>query len=301
MPSKLFTYSSGGMAAPMDITDAEGGKGKSGSALSVSRSSVKINKNMRRAMTQPRPAPQVYKTEPAEFRSLVQRLTGTSPPAESSAILTPKPLNPRLQKIAPPPLRPVFSYPTLQQALPQLSPQQQNQISGFNPGPRRSFLNSMSTMAYQNQLSAQRHSNFPVSPLSFSPLPALSPGDHIWANLLNPVESPRTTAMRNLAQSMAGGTRGADSVGSSLPPPTQPQNSNISSMSLPMDFSRFTGSQSPRISAPFNTSRQEISSDQYGLGNMFGFSGSLSPTPSSLSMDDTFSFPDPDVPRSRYS
>lgn len=302
MPSKLITYT-GGMAAPMDISDAEGGgKGKSGSALSVSRSSVKINKNMRRAMTQPRPAPQVYKTEPAEFRSLVQRLTGTSPPSESSAILTPKPLNPRLQKIAPPPLRPVFSYPTLQQALPQLSPQQQNQISGFNPGPRRNFLNSMSTMAYQTQLASQRHSNFPVSPLSFSPLPALSPGDQIWANVLNPMESPRTTAMRHLAQSMsmASGSR-ADA--GSLPPPMQSsQNTNLGNMSLPLDFPRFSGPQSPRMSAGFNLPHHEIGpSDQYGLGNIYGYSGPLSPTPSSLSMDDTFSFPDPDIPRSRYS
>ncbi|KAG0561326.1 hypothetical protein M758_9G055200 [Ceratodon purpureus] len=300
MPSKLITYT-GVMAAPMDLSDAEGGgKGsKGGSALSVSRSSVKINKNMRRAMTQPRPAPQVYKTEPAEFRSLVQRLTGTTPPSESSA----KPLNPRLQKIAPPPLRPVFSYPTLQQALPQLSPQQQNQISGFNPGPRRNFLNSMSTMAYQNQLASQRHSNFPVSPLSFSPLPALSPSDHIWANVLNPMESPRTVAMRNLAQSMsmAGGTSSRGDVGS-LPPPMQPpQDTNLANLSLPMEFSRFSGPPSPRMSAPFNLPRQDLPTDQFGFGSMYGYSGPLSPTPSSLSMDDTFSFPDPDIPKSRYS
>lgn len=281
MPSKLLTHTAGGMAAPMEISEAEGGQGNksvgagSTSALSVSRSSVKINKNMRRAMTQPRPAPQVYKTEPAEFRSLVQRLTGSSPPAESSAILTPKPLNPRLQKIAPPPLRPVFHYPGVQQALPQQQPQQQS--TGFNPGPRRSFLSSVSSMAFQSQ---QRQSNFPVSPLSFSPLPALSPSDQIWANVLNPQESPRAAAMRHLAQTMGGSA--------SLPPAAQNAN---------QDFSRFSGPPSPRMSAPFNA----MPSEHFGLGNMFGYGGPLSPTPSSLSMEDSFSFPDPDVPRSRFS
>lgn len=290
MPSRLITYT-GGVAAPMNMSDSEGARGRSSSALSVSRSSIKINKNLRRAVTQPRPAPQVYKTEPGDFRSLVQQLTGTSPPAESSPILTPKPLNPRLSKIAPPPLRPVFSYPGLQQPV-----QQQNQ-SGFNPGPRR--FNSFPAMTNPNPLTPQRPLNSVVPPLSFSPLPALSPADQIWANIMTPLESPGSAAMRQLTQMMAGGNGGeAKRDGGGLTPLIQPHITSVPNSNFPQEFSRFSGSQSLRYSPPFNSPFSPGMPSGYGQFN--GFGGQFSPT-ATLAMDYPFSFPDSDISRSAFS
>lgn len=306
------------MAAPMDILDSEGGKGKtSGSALSVSKSSSKINKNLRRTVTQPRPAPTVYKTEPGEFRSLVQQLTGTSPPAEQVTILTPKPSNPRLQKHAQalPPLRPVFSYPSIQQQ------QQQQTQSTFNPGPMR--VNSMPSMQpFNNQITPQtaRPSNFAISPLSFSPLPALSPSDHIWANAINPLESPGSAAMRHLAQSMAegDGTTGTGigtgevkregsnngHAAAAIPPAQNIINAQNNSNNFSLEFSRFAagGPMSPRFSpSGFNLpSPGMMQQGGYGFGNMYGFSSQFSPT-AALAMDTSFTFPEPDISSSAYS
>lgn len=296
MPSRLITYT-GAMAAPMDVSDPEGGRGKSGSALSVSRSSTKINKNLRRAVTQPRPAPQVYKTEPAEFRSLVQQLTGTSSP-EPSTILTPKPLNPRLQNLAPPPLRPVFSYPTGHQQ----SSQHQN-LSEFNPGPRIGRFNSMPpSFTNPNQAAYHRPPNFPVPPLSFSPLPVLTPRDQIWANILNPVESPGSAALRHLGQSMTGGGSGGDAARdemNSMSTMVQPHNANhLPNANLSSELSRFGGPSPLKFLSPFSLSSPGLVSG-YGLGSMFGFGGQFSP--SAAALDDPFDYPDSDLPRSTYS
>uniref|UniRef100_A0A7I4E4P3 VQ domain-containing protein n=1 Tax=Physcomitrium patens TaxID=3218 RepID=A0A7I4E4P3_PHYPA len=292
MPSRLITYT-GAMAAPMDVSDPEGGRGKSGSALSVSRSSTKINKNLRRAVTQPRPAPQVYKTEPAEFRSLVQQLTGTSSP-EPSTILTPKPLNPRLQNLAPPPLRPVFSYPTGHQQ----SSQHQN-LSEFNPGPRIGRFNSMPpSFTNPNQAAYHRPPNFPVPPLSFSPLPVLTPRDQIWANILNPVESPGSAALRHLGQSMTGGGSGGDAARdemNSMSTMVQPHNANhLPNANLSSELSRFGGPSPLKFLSPFSLSSPGLVSG-YGLGSMFGFGGQFSP--SAAALDDPFDYPDSDLPR----
>ncbi|KAJ7561681.1 hypothetical protein O6H91_03G037400 [Diphasiastrum complanatum] len=155
---------------------------------------------------QPKPAPpKVYSTDPRSFRDLVQELTGTAPtaaaappadaaaaPAVGSSSLA-RPVNKRLQKIAPPPLNSSFSFCRVsqQQALP-LSPL---------PSPTRQKPTS---------LSFSNHS--PLSKI-LSPLPNLSPhglqsfgvsasGDGVWAN---PLDSPYTAAIRQLAQKMVEG------------------------------------------------------------------------------------------------
>lgn len=288
----------------MDSVDSEGGKGRNGSALSVNKLSTKINKSLqRRTVTQPRPAPQVYKTEPADFRSLVQQLTGTSP-AEATTSPTGKPLNSRLHKFAPTPLRPVFSYPSV----PTVAQQQQYYANGFNAAtPRKNGIPPV--MNPYNQCYPQRPSPgySSVPPLSFSPLPALSPGDHVWANVLNPLESPRSVALRQLVQSMAEGGDGRElskrenlaSLLAMMPPPNASnfQNPNFH---LP---GRLGGSLSPRFPSPFNLPGGPGMPPGFGFGSAFGFgNGQFSPSAAALaSMDSPFSFAEPDISSSAYS
>ncbi|BBN19269.1 hypothetical protein MPTK1_8g09220 [Marchantia polymorpha subsp. ruderalis] len=175
--------------APMELSDSSEMNKRHG-LLAVNKSSGKIQKGIRRPVAPPRPQPTVYKIEPGHFRSLVQELTGTAPSEQPA----PKPTgNARLQKFAPPPLRPTFSYakPTMPNGMQLSTP---NNGQRFNGMPFNGFGSSLSPLT-------QRITPFPMlSPHSFSPLPALSPNDQIWANSL---ESPSHIAMRQLAQSMA--------------------------------------------------------------------------------------------------
>ncbi|KAG6550100.1 hypothetical protein Mapa_008056 [Marchantia paleacea] len=175
--------------APMELSDSSEMNKRHG-LLAVNKSSGKIQKGIRRPVAPPRPQPTVYKIEAGHFRSLVQELTGTAPSEQPA----PKPTgNARLQKFAPPPLRPTFSYakPTMPNGMQLSTP---NNGQRFNGMPFNGFGSSLSPLT-------QRISPFPMlSPHSFSPLPALSPNDQIWANSL---ESPSHIAMRQLAQSMA--------------------------------------------------------------------------------------------------
>ncbi|KAL3699416.1 hypothetical protein R1sor_017438 [Riccia sorocarpa] len=212
-------------AAPMELSDSSEMNKRHG-LLAVNKQSGKIQKGIRRPIVQPRAAPTVYMTEADNFRSLVQQLTGTSPSDHQSAAMPnnhhqhhhhhqhhlnnvngstiSKPaVNPRLQKVAPPPLRPTFSYPKLVQPSPTL-PNGMVQLGPNPSGPQR-----FNSMPFSSSLSplTQRISPFPMLPLS--PLPALSPSDGIWAH---PLESPTSAAFRQLAQNLATGNESQNNL-----------------------------------------------------------------------------------------
>ncbi|KAG0572903.1 hypothetical protein KC19_VG133700 [Ceratodon purpureus] len=285
------------MAAPISVDFGEAGEGgKVGNkSLAVNKSSTKIKKGLRPMLAQPRLAPTVYKTEPSDFRSLVQKLTGTSQTIATSPPCGPKPPNSRLQRIAPPPLRPTSTYLSFghsacpsQSACAQL---ESEPVTYTSPSGNQLFpLSSFSSLP--------KHvtSPFPVSPLSFSPLPQLSPSDQGWVNSLNGLESPGSVVIRQLAQSIVEGnvlsskqeqaTRAAATATSSLPPVSP----NFSSL-------RFSSSAFGLLSPSGFPSPSRFG---FGLGNVYGISGSFTPS-AALSMDATFSFPEPDIAMSPTS
>lgn len=278
------------MSGPMvmDMSDGVeevGGRGRSGGALAVNRASSKIAKGLRRPVAQPRPAPQIYKTEPHDFRSLVQQLTGTSSSSSSSSGALesgpPAPTKPavsRLQKIAPPPLRPTFAYPSF-------SHQQQLQSAaappvlssattapGFSPFPFGGFP----------PLSSQRFSPFPVSPLSFSPLPALTPSDQVWASSLSSLESPKAGVQQQ--------QQFVESVGAEKGNILRQEYMEPNALVPVQPASRFPAPLSPKFAIPFGLPSPT------GLGGfgMFSMTSNFSPT-AAFAMDATFSFPEPDI------
>ncbi|CAM6085181.1 unnamed protein product [Calypogeia fissa] len=299
-------------ALPMDAADASDlSRRHGGGALAVNKSSGKIGKGLRRPVAQPRPAPTVYKIEAGHFRSLVQELTGTAP----TELVAPKPIgNSRLSKIAPPPLRPTFSYPKF--GVPQ--PMQQFS-SGLPPLPsptngQRFNTNNIPFSGFGSaQLSplSQRMGNFPaiLSPHTFSPLPVLSPTDQMWANTL---ESPNSAAMRQLAQSLAAAEpqqhqHGGDSrldhsnnngggleVGGGASS-AQGQNSVQSSASSSNSFSLSPRTQFSNL--PLSPTGIGMASG-FGIGNIYQMGALHSPT-SGLGMD--FAFPEPDFMLAGFS
>jgi hypothetical protein len=337
-----------GMSGPMamDVSGRETGKvvvegsrGRSGGGgggggpppLAVNKASSKIAKGIRKPMVQQqqqqqlRAAPQIYKTAPSDFRSLVQQLTGTSSPSASSGsgslvldqqqqqqqpgpgpVVPTKPAVSRLQRIAPPPLRPTFAYTS---SIPQQQPHKTAATSslpslatssaappGFSSLP---FGGGGGFSPPQN--SVQKLSPFPVSPLSFSPLPVLTPSDQVWASSLSSLESPKAAAQQQhqLVESSVQEAEGdnlrlksssaAADAAALLPPPPPPLVAPIPS--------RFPAPLSPKFSIPFGLPSPTglgISSSCFG---MFGMSSStFSPTTlGSFTMDASFSFPEPDT------
>lgn len=287
-------------AFPMDAADASEltRRHSGGGALAVNKSSGKIGKNLRRPVAQPRPAPTVYKIEAGHFRTLVQELTGTA----TAELVTPKPIgNSRLQKIAPPPLRPTFSYAKFggSQPLQQFS-------NGLPPLPSptggQRFNNNLPFSGFGSALSpmSQRVSSYPtlLSPHSFSPLPALSPNDHMWANAL---ESPNSAAIRQLAQSLSASenqqgnearldnnvNNGVDEGEAAAVAPAQ-------GGGLPVASSSSNFALSPRLSNPYPNLPSPTGigmASGFGIGNIYQMGALPSPT-SGFGMD--FAFPEPD-------
>lgn len=277
-------------ALPMDAADASdlSRRHGGGGALAVNKSSGKIGKGLRRPVAQPRPAPTVYKIEAGDFRSLVQELTGTA--------IAPKPIgNSRLQKIAPPPLRPTFSYPKFG------GPQPMQQYSnGLPPLPSptngQRFTNNVPFSGFGSALSplSRRIAPFPtmLSPHTFSPLPVLSPNDQMWANTL---ESPNSAAVRHFAQSLAsaenqqgsetrldntnGGLEGAVAGAAAL--------SGLPSSAALTNFSLSPRTQYPNLPSPTGIGM----ASGFGIGNIYQMGALHSPI-SGFGMD--FAFPEPD-------
>lgn len=281
------------MAAPISMDLGDGGElgkgGKTGASLAVNKSSSKIKKGLRPTLAQPRLAPQVYKTQPSDFRSLVQQLTGTSQPA-NPPLSGPKPPNSRLQRIAPPPLRPTGTYPQPQpQAAPTAGGQSQPTAT---TQPNQLFpFGSFSPLSKHGAGA----SPFPgVSPLSFSPLPQLSPGDAGWVNSLTGLESPGSAVIRQLAEKIAEGNvpaskpeaagAAAAAASATAAPPLPPMSPTFSGL-------RFSSSS---FGLPSPTGFPSPNGFGFGLGNVYGLSGSFTPS-AALAMDATFSFPEPDI------
>ncbi|KAH9574954.1 hypothetical protein CY35_01G087000 [Sphagnum magellanicum] len=335
-----------GMSGPvaMDVSGRgtgkvveDGSRGRSGGGggpppLAVNKASSKIAKGVRRPMVQQqqqqqqlRAAPQIYKTAPSGFRSLVQQLTGTSSSSASSGsgslvldqqqqqqpgpgpgpVVPTKPAVSRLQRIAPPPLRPTFAYTS---SIPQQQPHKTAATSslpslatssaappGFSSLP---FGGGGGFSPPQN--SVQKLSPFPVSPLSFSPLPVLTPSDQVWVSSLSSLESPKAAALQQqqLVESAVQEAEGnnlrlksssAAADAAALLPPPPPLVAPIPS--------RFPAPLSPKFAIPFGLPSPTglgISSSCFG---MFGMSPStFSPTTlGSFTMDASFSFPEPDT------
>ncbi|XP_024382810.1 uncharacterized protein [Physcomitrium patens] len=273
------------MAAPISMDLSEPGElgkvGKSGGSLAVSKSSSKIKKGLRPTLAQPRLAPQVYKTEPSDFRSLVQQLTGTSLPANPPPS-GPKPPNSRLSSLAPPPLRPTGTYPALVQPSAQPSGQLQ-------PNPAVAIHPPSFPFASYSPLSNHGASPFPVpSPLSFSPLPKLSPSDQVWVNSL---ESPGSAVIRQLAEKIAEGNV----------PASKPDTSATAASSLPPMSPTFSNLRfSSTFGLPSPTGFPSPNGFGFGLGNVYSSSSCFTPS-AALAMDATFSFPEPDLAMSPAS
>jgi len=293
----------------MDVSDGGvgeevvvgGGRGRSAGPLAVNKASSKIAKGLRRPVTQPRPAPHIYKTEPSDFRSLVQQLTGTSSSSSSSggALATapaapgPAPTKPavsRLHKIAPPPLRPTFAYPSL--------PQQQppNAAALLKPLPI-SAAPSFSPLRFGgfSPHSTQRVSPFPVSPLSFSPLPALTPSDSVWAtSTWSSLEFPKDGLLQQQQQQQVHSAAAGAAAG-------EGNNYSISRNDFSTSVDPFPAAHipwqfpappplSPKFAIPFGLPTPT------GLGSfgMFGMNSTFSPT-AAFMLDANFSFPEPDI------
>eukprot|EP01018_Ginkgo_biloba_P009224 Gb_06005 [translate_table: standard] len=181
---------------------------RSGPHLGVNKlHSNKMSKVVKRnVIQQPKPHAPVYNIDKNDFRNIVQKLTGPPapiPPPPPPVLLHPsnptstqtsnaipntkQPPNPRLHRIRPPPLQPVFSFNKLMpNAAPLTSisfPSHSNPNPNPNPNPSSAF-----------QFSA------PSSPM-FSPLPPLTPSDAVWANTPDPPNSswPNNTPARPIA------------------------------------------------------------------------------------------------------
>lgn len=271
----------------MDLGEA-GELGKVGNkSLAVNKSSSKIKKGLRPTLAQSRLAPTVYKTEPSDFRSLVQKLTGTSQTVAMSPPYDPKPPNARLQRIAPPPLRPTGIYHSVVQ--PAQSSQlvaAQSQSRPVTDPPPFSF----------GSFSLPMHvtSPFPVLPLSFSPLPQLSPSDQGWVNSLNGLESPGSAVTRQLSQNIVEGnvpsSKQGQSTGAGASSPATAA-SSLPQVSPTFSSLRFSSSS---FGLPSHSGFLNSSGLGFGLGNIYGMSGSFTPS-TALGMDATFSFPEPDI------
>ncbi|EFJ30300.1 hypothetical protein SELMODRAFT_410083 [Selaginella moellendorffii] len=155
-----------------------------------------------------------------------------SSPGTGGGVLSPhssaRPVNSRLQRMAPPPLRPTFSISPFAHKLAQHQQQhQQQQLSGPSSGEIHATTTGHSA-ATSNVVSSENLTSpgaQPLSPLSnkrvstmpllsFSPLPVLSPSDTAWASF----ESPNTAAMKQLAQSIIdGSSKGSGFAGSRFP------------------------------------------------------------------------------------
>ncbi|CAK9192008.1 unnamed protein product [Sphagnum troendelagicum] len=336
-----------GMSGPMAMDASgrgtgkvvvDGSRGRSGGGggggpppLAVNKASSKIAKGIRKPMVQQqqqqqqlRAAPQIYKTAPSDFRSLVQQLTGTSSSSASSGsgslvldqqqqqqqqpgpgpVVPTKPAVSRLQRIAPPPLRPTFAYTSS-------IPQQPHKTAAISSLPSLATSSAappgFSSLPFGGgggfsppQNSVQKLSPFPVSPLSFSPLPVLTPSDQVWASSLSSLESPKAAAQQQhqLVESSVQEAEGnnlrlksssAAADAAALLPPPPPLVAPIPS--------RFPAPLSPKFSIPFGLPSPTglgISSSCFG---MFGMSSStFSPTTlGPFTMDATFSFPEPDT------
>ena len=290
------------MAAPMSMDLGEPGELGKGSnkSLALNKSSSKIKKGLRPTLAQSRLAPTVYKTEPSDFRSLVQKLTGTSQPITTSPPSGPKPPNSRLQRIAPPPLRPTGTYPLPVQPAHPSQPAGAQSQSGIATNPPSSSSNHLFSFGSFSSLHKHVISPFPVSPLSFSPLPQLSPSDQGWVNSLNGLESPGSAVIRQLAQNigegnvpsskeeqLTGAAASSPVIAASSLPPMSPTFSNIKFSSASFGLPSPSGFSSP-------------SGFGFGLGNIYGMSGSFTPS-AALAMDATFSFPEPDIAMSPTS
>jgi hypothetical protein len=287
----------------MDMSDGAGdvgGRGRSGGPLAVNRASSKIAKGLRRPVAQPRATAQIYKTEPSDFRSLVQQLTGTSSssssPSPSSSSSSsgerepgPPPTKPtvsRLQKIAPPPLRPTFAYPTLHQ-------QPQTGAAAVAPLPLATSAPGFSPLPFGrfSPLSSQRVSPFPVSPLSFSPLPVLSPSDNVWASSLSSLESPKAAGVlqqqQQPAENAVAGEGNHHHVRHESSSAAAADAAPLVHVPVP---TRFPSPLSPKFAIPFGLPSPT------GLGGfgMFGMSSTFSPT-GAFTMDANFSFPEPEI------
>ncbi|XP_024368168.1 uncharacterized protein [Physcomitrium patens] len=279
------------MAAPisMDLGEAgEIGKGsKSGGSLAVSKSSSKIRKGLRPTLAQPRLAPQVYKTEPSDFRSLVQQLTGTSQPANPPPS-GPKPPISRLQRIAPPPLRPTGTYPAL------IHPPAQSQAQASYQPQTNPATTHQPSFPFANFSPLSNHGASPFSippPLSFSPLPKLSPSDQGWVNALNGLESPSSAVIRQLAEKIVEGNG----------PSSKPDTSATATSSLPPMSPTFSNLRfSNTFGLPSPTGFPSPNGFGFGLGNVYGSSSCFTPS-AALAMDATFSFPEPDLAMSPAS
>ena len=289
------------MAAPisMDLGEAgELGKGANKS-LAVNKSSSKIKKGLRPTLTQPRLAPTVYKTEPSDFRSLVQKLTGTSELIATSPSSGPKPPNSRLQRIAPPPLRSTGSHRSLVQSAQLFQPAGAQPQTGIATTLPPSSGNQLFPFSSFSSLPKHATSPYPVSPLSFSPLPQLSPSDQGWVNSLSGLESPSSAVIRQLAQNIAEGNVSSSKQDYSIG--TVASSSAIAASSLsPMSptFSNLRFSSSFGLASP--SGFPSPSGFGFGLGNVYGVNSSFTPS-AALAVDATFSFPEPDIAMSSAS
>ncbi|XP_042509751.1 protein HAIKU1-like [Macadamia integrifolia] len=150
-------------------------RNRHGEHLGVNKMGKNIKKsplhqpNFANAKPQPQPQPQVYNISKNDFRSIVQKLTGSpsQDPSPRPPQNPPKHPSMRLQKIRPPPLTPIYRPP-----IPPPAPAPFNN-SFVRPGP--------------------------IAQPSVSPVPSQTPGDQVWANT---AESPISAYMRYLQNSI---------------------------------------------------------------------------------------------------
>eukprot|EP00249_Psilotum_nudum_P014117 c24676_g2_i1 orf=721-1701(-) len=176
-------------AAAMETTDESSNMGPmKGGALGINRSSVKINKSsIKKPTGAPKPVAKIYNADPSEFRRVVQELTGTNKEVVAAATeresIPPAPKPSRLQRIAPPPLRPAIPTSRTIQQTPENVSSLQSLPSGNNNQQQGNSPTSLGMI--QHQQSAQNVPSLPMlSPRLFGPLPVLTPGDNAWANPL---------------------------------------------------------------------------------------------------------------------
>eukprot|EP00249_Psilotum_nudum_P014116 c24676_g1_i2 orf=343-1326(-) len=178
-------------AAAMDSTDESSNMGpmKGGGALGISKASAKINKSsIKKPPAAPKPVAKIYNADPSDFRRVVQELTGTNREAVGAArtvrdSMPSAPRPSRLQRIAPPPLRPAIPVSRTVQQTPEYVSSMQPSLHGHNHHQQGSIPTSLGT--FRHQQAAQNMPSLPMlSPRLFGPLPALTPGDNAWANPL---------------------------------------------------------------------------------------------------------------------
>eukprot|EP00250_Pteridium_aquilinum_P026384 c32930_g1_i1 orf=1-999(-) len=185
-------------ATAMDLNDRRLSVSKSSSSRISKPSSVakKLGNLLPASAASSRAAPTFVNTDTNSFRRVVQELTGTPPPSTSSSPVRDNAKPSRLQRIAPPPLRPIHHQQDQQNQhlLQQQQQQRHQQASDLPPFQQQHHQYMQYDFNAQNSIQRQHNQSWPPTLGPFSPpIPytQVSNPNHSPYSNPNPSHSPQ--------------------------------------------------------------------------------------------------------------